>query len=124
MSDCGWATMNRCYGTIPYDNSRPLDLYEVIYNVFTPLNPSQNNQYGQKPCLDNILYNYCRKLAVFIRLKCVNGFVRIYIALIVLGFCTIKLRWIVSFLTALRKTSTLIVKRWDLLSLEHLFLNA
>merc|ERR1712061_805308 len=45
---------------------------------------------------------FMRKLAVFIRLKCVNGFVRMYTAQIVLGFCTIKLLWIVNFLTVLK----------------------
>jgi hypothetical protein len=33
MSDCGWATMNRCYYTLPYDNSPPHDLYEEISRI-------------------------------------------------------------------------------------------
>ena len=51
MNDCGWATMNRCYYTLPYDNSPPHDLYEVIYNVVKPLNSSQNIRYGPKHIL-------------------------------------------------------------------------
>ena len=65
-----------------------------------------------------------RRYPEYNRLKSANGFVPIYTLPIVLGFCTIKLLWIVNFLTVLRKTSLPIAKKWDLLNLEHRFLSA